>query len=93
MDKYITSVISNNINMTVPFYLMASYAYYEQDDPIISDHLFDKLAKKLLNNWDEIDHYHKYLLSKDVLEAGSYMGEYPSIVAGALESLRKGVKK
>ena len=27
-------IISRNKHMSVPYYLMASYAYYEQDDPI-----------------------------------------------------------
>ena len=76
LDKHITKVISNNVNMTVPYYLMASYAYYEKDDPILSD-----------------DFYDKYLLNKDMLEAGSYIGKYPSIVLEALDNLRKTVKK
>ena len=75
--------------MAVPFYLMASYAYYKEDDPILTDDFFDRLAKKILNNWDDINHYHKHLLDKEVLEAGSYLGEYPSIVQGALTSMRK----
>ena len=37
-----------NPNMMVPWYLMASYAYYEQDQPILSDGLFDGLAKRML---------------------------------------------
>jgi hypothetical protein len=93
LDKHITKVISNNVNMTVPYYLMASYAYYEKDDPILSDDFYDKLAKKILKQWDNIEHYHKYLLSKDMLEAGSYIGKYPSIVLEALDNLRKTVKK
>jgi len=92
-DKRVIRIITNNINMTVPFYLMASYAYYEEDDPILSDDFYDKLAKNILERWDNIEHYHKHLLSKDALEAGSYIGKYPSIVSGALENLRKTVKK
>jgi len=93
LDKHVIKVISNNVHMTVPYYLMASYAYYEKDDPILSDDFYDKLAKKILNQWDDIEHYHKHLLSKEVLEAGSYIGKYPTIVSEALKSLRKNVKK
>ena len=93
LDKHITKVISNNVNMTVPYYLMASYAYYEKDDPILSDDFYDKLAKNILKQWDNIEHYHKHLLSKDALEAGSYIGKYPTIVSEALKSLRKNAKK
>ena len=65
-------------------YLMGAYAYYELDKPLISDTEFDLLAKDILNNWDNIEHLHKYLLTKDMLEAGTYLGEYPNMVKGAV---------
>jgi len=77
-----------NENMLVPWYLMAAYAYYEEDDPIISDSLFDRICKSILDNWDSIQHYHKKYLSKEMLEAGTYIGDYPSIVAGAVRNIR-----
>ena len=40
--------IKENVNMTVPLYLMMSYAYYKQDNPIAEDATFDKVAKILL---------------------------------------------
>jgi hypothetical protein len=88
-DEHARQLIDANINMTVPYYLMASYAYYVEDDPIFSDGFYDGLAKQILNNWDTITHWHKEHLSKDALEAGSFLGEYPSIVQGALKSLRE----
>jgi hypothetical protein len=84
-------IISRSKHMAVPYYLMASYAYYEQDDPIFSDAYYDELANFILNNYDTIDHYHKYLISKDDLEAGSYLGSYPSKVIGGLGHLRNTV--
>lgn len=75
--------------MTVPYYLMASYAYYVEDDPIFTDGFYDALAKQILDNWDTITHRHRDVLSKDDLAAGSFLGEYPSIVEGALKSLRE----
>lgn len=77
--------------MTVPYYLMASFAYYVQDDPIFTDGFYDALAKKILDNWDSITHWHRDVLSKDDLEAGSFLGEYPGIVEGAVKSLRASV--
>ncbi len=77
--------------MSVPYYLMASYAYYVEDDPIFTDGFYDSLAKQILNHWDTITHCHRDVLSKDALEAGSFLGEYPSIVEGALKSLRASV--
>jgi hypothetical protein len=88
-DAYAQRLIDANINMTVPYYLMASYAYYVEDDPIFTDAFYDNLAKTILDNWDAITHWHKEHLSKDDLEAGSFLGDYPSIVQGALKSLRE----
>ena len=31
--KHAAELFAKNINMMVPLYLMASYAYYKQDDP------------------------------------------------------------
>ena len=87
-ERIITNRITDNPNMLVPYYLMLSFAYYKQDDPIVSDAFYDKLARKLLKEYDNIEHYHKHLISKDALEAGSFLGEYPSIVEGGLNSFR-----
>ena len=67
-------------------YLMCAYAYYEKDDPLISDKEFDDLSKWLLINYDNIEHPHKKLISKDDLNAGTYLGEYPEMVKGAVNS-------
>ena len=63
---------------------MCAYAYYELDKPLIEDFEFDALAKEILDNWDNIQHMHKYLLTKDMLVAGTYLGEYPNMVKGAV---------
>ena len=73
----------NNMNVLIPYYLMMAYRYYEKDDPIVSDSLFDKTAKKLLDNWENVSHRHKSYLNKDMLEAGTFIGQYPSIVPDA----------
>lgn len=88
IEKYYMDVIDDNINMTVPWYLMASYAYYEEDNPIMSDSVYDRLAKKILNNWDIIEHRHKEYITKDLLSAGSYIGDYPPQVKDAVEQIR-----
>jgi len=69
-------------------YLMCAYAYYVEDNPLVPDHEFDSLAKHILENYDTIEHRHKYLITKEDLEAGSYLGEYPSIVKGAVRAYR-----
>lgn len=80
--------IDTNINLTVPWFLMAAYAYYVEDDPILSDGQYDRLVKRMLDNWDNIEHRHKHLIDLESLQAGTYLGEYPSIVKGAVEQIR-----
>jgi len=69
-------------------YLMCAYAYYVEDDPLISDSEFDQLAEELLQNYDSIEHMHKHLVTKKDLEAGTYLGEYPELVKGAVRDYR-----
>lgn len=90
-DAYAKKIIDDNSNMMIPWYIMAAYAYYINDEPIISDSLFDQLAVDILMNWNFIDHYHKKLLSVDTLKAGTFLGTYPSIIEGAVQSLPKRV--
>ena len=88
-DQQCIDVIENP-NMMVPWYLMASYAYYEEDDPILSDGLFDGLAKRMLESWDTIEHWHKDLITKEDLEAGTLLNRnYPPRVINAVKSLRQ----
>jgi hypothetical protein len=88
LDKDCFDLIENT-NMTVPWYLMAAYAYYVEDDPILSDHAYDHMVKKMVKEWEHIEHMHKHLLNLDDLKAGTYLGEYPSRVKGAVRDLRK----
>jgi hypothetical protein len=88
IEKACTDICDDSINMYIPWYLMAAYAYYEDDNPIISDRLFDLIAKRILENWDQIEHIHKSYLTKDMLQAGTYIGEYPTRIKGALDSVR-----
>ena len=68
---------------------MCAYAYYKEDSPLISDAEFDELAKFISANYDAIDHPHKHLVTKGDLEAGTYLGEYPNMVKGAVKNFRK----
>jgi len=88
-DEKCMEAISNS-NMMVPWYLMAAYAYYEQDEPILSDGMFDGMAKAMLEKWDTIEHWHKDLITTDDLEAGSLLlKDYPDRVKYAVENLKK----
>ena len=89
LDNYAAKLFAKNINMMVPWYLMASYAYYKQDDAIFSDGFFDDMGKTMLAVWEDIEHFHKEYVTIDDLEAGTFLGEYPSRVEGALVEVRK----
>ena len=88
IEKACTEICDNNINMMIPWYLMAAYAYYEQDDPILEDSTFDRLAKKILKDWNEIEHFHKEYLTIDMLEASTFIGEYPNRIKGAVDEIK-----
>jgi hypothetical protein len=78
-----------SLNLTVPWYLMASFAYYKEDDPIIGDTTFDSLAKYMLENLSKIKHIHKPYVTKKDLEAGTFLGKYPSRIPGAVKKLER----
>ena len=70
-------------------YLMSAYAYYVQDNPLISDQEFDMLAKYISHNYDDLEHVHKHLVTKGDLDAGTYLGEYPQRVINAVSHYRQ----
>jgi NAD-dependent DNA ligase len=69
-------------------YLMSAYAYYVEDKPLISDMEFDKLAKYIRHNYDELEHIHKHLVTIGDLDAGTYLGQYPNRVKNAVSHYR-----
>lgn len=87
-DEVVKTKINRDKNFLVPFYLMAAYAYYKEDNPILSDGLFDDMSKQLMEHYDEITHPHKDKISYFDLAAGTFLGEYPLIIQGALHSFR-----
>lgn len=89
LDTHAAKIFANNINMMVPWYLMAAYAYYKDDNPIFSDQFFDEMSKTMLDVWDEIEHFHKEYINPDELRAGTFLGKYPERVQGGLNSVRK----
>ena len=69
-------------NLLVPYYLMSSYLYYKEDKAVLLDSEFDLVCQRLLDEWDNIVHWHKELINKDDLSAGTgyAIGEYPNRV-------------
>ncbi len=87
-DKKAMRAIGRSRNMMVPWYLMASYAYYVLDTPILSDATFDELCAMLDAEWDMIEHRDKAWIARDDLAAGTRLSTlYPSMAKGAASSL------
>lgn len=69
-------------NLMVPWYLMAAYTYYHLDESLMPDADFDTLAKRLLANYDKVEHRHKHLITVDELRGGTLLlplDKYPEI--------------
>ena len=64
-------IYDDNINMLVPYYLMYSYLYYEENESIVPDAEYDRICKTLYEKWNDIEHRHKNLIDKDTLLAGT----------------------
>lgn len=73
-----------NVNHLIPYYLMASYLYYELDESVISDDVFNTICKLLLANFNTLNHPHAHLLDIDSLKANTgYTIRYPEITKRA----------
>ena len=88
-DQFVLDLCSDNINMLVPWVLIASYDYYHcrsdgRVGSLISDQTFDFLMKQLAINWTKVLHKHKKLLNLASLKSGSLYyirdHDYPEIV-------------
>ena len=67
----IKKVWDKNPNMLVPYYLMFSYLYYKKDISLIDDTEYDNLCKTLFDKFEEVKHFHKHLIKKENLTAGT----------------------
>lgn len=94
LDGICEAACSKSPPSMVSWFLMASYVYYVHHHSMLSDELYDRLAKDLLARWGEIDHRHKHLITPDDLRAGTLYTlkeqDYPRITRGAAQHLIKG---
>lgn len=90
-DGYMYEIIHWNVNMSIPWFLMAAYGYYEVDDNILSDAAYDALAKFIVKEWNHIEHRHKHLIDVESLKKTSSIFDvvYPGMVKGAYKELKK----
>lgn len=86
---YARRCISNGPNVNVAWWLMASYAYYELDDPIISDAMFDAITARLKEiGLDNLTHIHRHLITQGMLDAGTGNGiKWPSRVISSARQI------
>jgi hypothetical protein len=69
--------------MAVPHWLIACYLYYELDDPLLSDGVFDGvLVSTLEARGGSLFHPHHHLIPWDLLKTGLGV-QYPDSVKGA----------
>lgn len=84
-------VRSEHSNAVVPWWLMASYLYYHHDVSLVSDALYDEMAKDLSSRWGEIRHPHKGMITQEDLLAGTFYGlpakSYPMSCRAAAKQL------
>ena len=94
LDKFMSSVYPDlqeiHPNRLVSYYCMSSYLYYEKQKNVLSDADYDTLCKRILKEWDNIEHPHKYKLSKEALAAGTgYTMNYTNLIMDAAEKWLK----
>lgn len=90
-DKLCDECIEKTPESAIAWFLMASYAYYVLDKPILTDACYDMLCMYINDNWLFLFHPHKDLISKEDLESGTgyYLKEedYPTIVKNSARRL------
>ncbi len=89
-DAYVLALCKANPNLLVPHWLIASFMYYVEDNPILADATFDAIVRDLGDQWDMVEHRHKHLIDRGMLKSGFYLQpeDYPGIVKGAASALR-----
>lgn len=79
----------------VSYYLMASYLYYVHDVPLLTDAKYDEICQHLSVHYDHIEHRHKKLINRDLLDAGSGYAldfeKFPLITISAAIRLANGM--
>jgi hypothetical protein len=94
-DKYCCSLLLSNKSMAIPWFIMASWAYYVEDDPIVTDACYDFVFKFMLTYWKDITHIHKDIvfaaLGAGCTTGSGYAIKYPNKIRYAVSSLRRTV--
>ena len=88
LDIEAMELVDGCIESSVPIYLIAQYAKCVEHDPLLSESYLKKLSKKMLDNWTEIVHNYKQLISEQDLLKAEFNGEYPKNTQMGIDHLR-----
>jgi DNA ligase-like, N-terminal NAD+-binding domain len=93
LDGQCRLVVEKAPNAIIAWWLIASYLYYHHNVSILSDELYDQMAKDMLEYWGDLEHQHKFLITKDDLRAGTLYrlnaDDYPTRVKAAASQVAK----
>lgn len=64
-------ILKLSSNQLVPHYLMAGWLYNSRDNIIMSDDAWDLLCKRLLKEWNKIQHPHKNYIEYTSLDTAT----------------------
>lgn len=71
LDDMARQSFKSSPNTVISWYLIASYCYYCRYESILSDEVYDKMCKYMLDNFDKLEHVNKNLVDKAALLAGT----------------------
>ena len=77
-------------NDLIPLFLISSYAYYHCSRSIMSNESFDYLVSRLRDEWDDITHPHKSLITEGSLRTNSGFNiQFPAETIQEAEKIMK----
>lgn len=92
-DGWVVLLVASKPPAAVAHFLMACYAYYVEDDPILSDHTFDHVLTPAVRGLPAGSHPHQHLITAEHLEAGTGFDlKYPLSVIEAARAFRQRVE-
>lgn len=89
IDDQLQILVENGEVSPVAWWLMASYAYYVLNRPMLKDQTFDWLGHWIKDNWTAIRHPNKRLIKRDGTFTGYYVKRYPTRVKCATWQMLK----
>lgn len=71
IDDVCVGCVQKAPNAIIAWWLIASYVYYAHDLSLLSDELYDQMAREMKECWNELQHPHKHLITAEHLDVGS----------------------